>query len=345
MWRRMISIIGDSWKMKAKNIISISIALLAMAFTACQREELDGGTCTVRMVPRVAEHIIVTRDYQSLAAAQMHDFEAGIIVDNGAAVMKEAKLRYQGGKAELLMMLEASRYHVYGYMPWREDAEYTRATDGATISVPSLPGLSSTMATVVRPTTLEIKQGEKDDVKTLALQMDHLSAKVTPCLYLHDEYAKLRTIHIKKIEFILDEAQSRDLLITYSNDGYSVEWQDPTAGPARVAVTAFSDASTYDMLSTVRGEQAYGACYINPEQSVENLKMRVTYDVYDKVEGDDKYSITRPDVVVTNTIKQLGKGSEFKLTAGTNYVLNIKVMPTYLYSLSDNDEQTLLIVD
>ena len=330
--------------MKAKNIISISIALLAMAFTACQREELDGGLCTVRMVPRVAEHTVVTRAYQSLAEARMHDFEAGIIVDNRDKVTKEAKLRYQGGKAELLMMLEASKYHVYGYMPWREDAKYTPTMDGATISVPSLPGLSSTMATVVRPTTLEIKQGEKDVTKTLALQMDHLSAKVTPCLYLHDEYAKLRTIHIKKIEFILDEPQARDLLITYSGNNYSVEWGTGTATTDTIA-TAYRDVATYDTLSTKRGEQAYGACYINPEQSVENLKMRVTYDVYDKVEGNNKYSITRPDVEVTNTIKQLGKGTDFKLTAGTEYRLNIKVMPTYLYSLSDNDEEFLLLAD
>jgi hypothetical protein len=41
---------------------------------------------------------------------------------------------------------------------------------------------------------------------------------------------------------------------------------------------------------------------------------------------------------------EIPKGS-YNVFDGTNYKLNIKVTPTYLYSLSDNDEQTLLIVD
>ena len=65
--------------------------------------------------------------------------------------------------------------------------------------------------------------------------------------------------------------------------------------------------------------------------------MSVTYDVYDK-----KGALTRENVMAENSILKLKKES---ITAGTNYKLNIQVVPTYLYILSDNDEESVLIIE
>lgn len=331
--------------MKAKNIY-ISIALLAMGLTACQRDEIPSGDglCTVRMTPRIAQ---LTRSYTALPD-DMHSFEAGIIVDNKDAVCKKAKMTYiTGGEPQLLMMLETSHYNVYGYMPYRDGATYTMNNDKstATINVPDIAGLSNTMATVVRPTTLVIDNDDKGKEKTLPLQMDHLMAKVTPCFYLAEEYADLRSIQIKEVKFILPNTQSRSVVITYDNNNnpltYSVAWQAPTAAATPDSTIAYATVTPEnEKLTTTRNTQQYGACYICPEQSVDGMLMRVTYDVYDK-EGE----VTRPNVVATNTIKNLGKDSAHKLTAGKEYKLHIRVWPTYIYSLSDNDEDFLLQAD
>jgi hypothetical protein len=65
--------------------------------------------------------------------------------------------------------------------------------------------------------------------------------------------------------------------------------------------------------------------------------MRVTYDVYDTANA-----LTRENAVAENQIKRLTGQT---INAGTNYKLNIQIVPTYLYSLSDNDEESLVIND
>ena len=62
--------------------------------------------------------------------------------------------------------------------------------------------------------------------------------------------------------------------------------------------------------------------------------MRVTYNVYDKTGV-----LVRENVQAVNSIKKLaGLSQENTLAPGYNYKLYVKIVPSYLYVLSDNDE-------
>ena len=197
------------------------------------------------------------------------------------------------------------------------------------MTIPTLSGLNDKDALVIKPQTLEINSGDKD--KVVRLQMDHILARVSPYIYVHEEYAEMRTIKIKKVEMTF----SNDTLYTAvvnvdDNDdvNYSVEWNIGDVTTETIA-TAYETASP-QALTINKGEQVYGSCYICPAKWTGDLRMRVTYDVYDK---DEPAVLTRKDAVVENQIKRLPAS----LTASTNYKLHIKIVPTYLYALSDND--------
>jgi hypothetical protein len=67
--------------------------------------------------------------------------------------------------------------------------------------------------------------------------------------------------------------------------------------------------------------------------------MTVTYDVY-----DEKGHITRADATATNAILQNVSGSNH-LERANHYKLYILVIPSYLYVLSDYDEDEVLVID
>lgn len=323
--------------MKAKKIIYIAIALWALTFTACRREELYEGPCEVSFTTSMQRELTVSRGYVPFPN-DYEPFTSALIIAN-ATLNNISPMEYSydsngNGQFTTKVRLEAGSYSVYGFMPWTDEGSFNSESERRVMTVPGIPTISQHDVMLIKHQALLINQDDK--TKTVNLQMDHMMARVTPYFYLHDAYADMRTIKIKQVDFVQLDATDHTATVTYTNDGYDINW-------AVGAVTADTMATAYgavdpDTLTKTKGEQAYGTFYYRPGLSTANLKMRVTYDVYDKV--DDTKPI-RENVVVENKIKQLPA----TLEDGTNYKLNIKVTPTYLYSLSDNDEQTLLIVD
>ncbi len=318
--------------MKNRYYITIIIALLAL--TSCQKEEPYDGPCNVTFNAYMQEAVSVTRSgiYTEIPAGHPV-FTAGLIV-SANTLSNISAMTYNGTNLSLSLRLEEGDYWVYGYMPWRDNATLDRTGDIATMTIPALPAISSMEAMVIKPQLLQVES--TDATKNIALEMDHLSAKIVPCFYLDTAYAAMRSIKIKKVEFLLADATTHTATVTYDNTvpDYAVAFTDDTTPGDKVAV-AYPTA-TYDALTTTKYEQPYGACYVCPNQSLTNLKVRVTYDVMDK-QGE----VTRPDAVVENKIKRFAT----PLTAGTEYRLAIRIVPTYLYALSDNDEESVLIID
>ena len=316
--------------MKAKKIIYIAIALWALTFTACRREELYEGPCEVSFTTSMQRELTVSRGYVDFPDDYESFTSALIIADE--RLNNISPMKYSNGQFTTKVRLEAGEYSVYGFMPWSDEGSFNSGS--RVMTVPGIPTISQHDVMLIKRKELSIEQNDKE--KEVPLQMDHMMARVTPYFYLHDAYADMRTIKIKQVDFVQLDATDHTATVTYTNDGYAINW-------AVGAVTADTMATAYGAvdpvaLTTTKGEQAYGTFYYRPGLSTANLKMRVTYDVYDNVDGTKPI---RENVVVENKIKQLPE----TLEDGTNYKLNIKVTPTYLYSLSDNDEQTLLIVD
>lgn len=316
-------------KRKAKyTYITICTALMTLA--SCHQEEIYTGPCDVHFRAYLQEEVSVTRGYAAIGT-DVPAFTAELFVSDGISA-HSPELTWNGSSTTSNLQLEQGTYHFYGYMPKQNEAAFDPTT--STMHLPAIPGISATDAMVINPQTLTV--GENDQEKTVTLKMDHLMAKITPRIYLNSTYAQMRSIKIKKVEFWIDGgADTHRASVAYTDDHYSVAWSVEGDIPVN-RIIAYETANPVT-LTTTKGEQEYGHCYLCPNQSTENLKMRVTYDVYDTANA-----LTRENAVAENRIKRLTSQT---ITPGTNYKLNIQIVPTYLYALSDNDEESLVIND
>ena len=320
--------------MKYNNIIIVLLA--ALSLVACRMEEPDAGPCEVRLQLSAQDEVMVTRATDNSTLDAFDAFDADLFISNGN-IVNGTTLSWNGSALSTnALHLEAGSYWFYGLMPKTDGASFNLANK--TLSATGIPGLSTDNAMLIRideeehtNQTLDIAQDQKS--ATPSLKMDHLMAKVTPHFYINAEYNKVRTIKVKKVEFSIDNASKYTASINYTNPVEPVVSWTP-ASTENLSLTAFENTSDAPALTT--DKQAIGQFFLCPAQSVEHLKMRVTYDVYDK-----KGALTRENVMAENSILKLKNES---ITAGTNYKLNIQVVPTYLYILSDNDEESVLII-
>ena len=321
--------------MKYNNIIIVLLA--ALSLVACRMEEPDAGPCEVRLQLSAQDEVMVTRATYNSTLNDFDAFDADLFISNGSIVNGTTLSWSDGALSTNALHLEAGSYWFYGLMPKTDGASFDLANK--TLSATGIPGLSTDIAMLIRidedvhtNQTLNIAQDQK--TATASLKMDHLMAKVTPHFYINAAYNDVRTIKVKKVEFSIDNASKYTASINYTNPVKPVvSWT--SASTENLSLTAFEYTSDAPALTT--DKQAIGQFFLCPAQSVENLKMSVTYDVYDK-----KGALTRENVRAENSILKLKNES---ITAGTNYKLNIQVVPTYLYILSDNDEESVLIVE
>lgn len=325
--------------MKVKSIyIAISTALLTLTFMACQQEVLHEGPCQVRFVASVQDEVSVTRATEEYTSFTPSDFNAGLFVSyettTGTPTAPEYTISWNGNAQSTGLALETGDYKFYGYAPKQNDASFDNSNK--TLTIPNIPGLSEKDMLVIKPCSTIVESKDIGKNKTVSLQMDHLMAKVTPQFSINSEYNKLRDIRIKKIEFFFESAPTYTATVTYTDDPYSVAWQSDDTSEKTTA-TAFSTTNSTNLTNAAT---AHGLCYIVPDQDVSNLKMTVTYDVYDK-----KQQLVRSNETATNkVVVKVGGTTKTKLEAGKNYLLNIQIVPTYLYVLSDNDESSVLVI-
>lgn len=324
------------------NKLYIFLTLLTLAFTSCQ-EDLYTGPCNVRFKAYVQDEVSVTRNastYTTITnntpafdAALYVSFDNSSGISNSATACKEYTLTWNGSNLSSTAKLETGHYTFYGYAPIVNGSSFDN--ENKKITIPSIPALTTTDLMVIKQQSTEIKTADK----TVALQMDHLLAKITPCFYLNSTYAELRGIRIKKVEFFFDSAPTYTATVYYET--FTTRYES-TQTTQLCDVTAYDVAEPTDNLPPTKEDddvnpqvyQECGHCYIVPAQSTSTLKMKVTYDVYDK-----SGTLTRKDATATNQIKNLPT----TLEAGKNYKLKIQIIPTYLYVLSDNDESSLVI--
>lgn len=320
--------------MKAKSIyIAISIALLTISFVSCNEETLYDGPCKVRFVAEVQDEVNVTRAAEGYTALPYSaDFSAGLYVSYGATAQPYTMSWDDKSKLSANLWLETGNYGFYGYAPQTDGALFDNSTKK--LSIPYIPGLSNTDLMVINPRSATVTSEDLlSGKKTVSLQMDHLMAKITPCFYLNETYAAMRDIKITKVEFSLSVAATYTANVDYDASSYTTTWEP--GATTNTSVTAFSNTDGTNNLPTAKTNAlAVGHCYIVPTQSTATLKMKVTYDVYDK-----KGVKTRTGEA-ENSIKKLPASLE----AGKNYLLNIQIIPTYLYVLSDNDESSVLVI-
>ena len=169
--------------------------------------------------------------------------------------------------------------------------------------------------------------GKSKEAKNLArLMFDHLFAAARIELKIDAEYAKLRDIRLKEMTMrSTTEVAYTGTVILYSNGSRSTSWQEAgyLAQDEAKSQTLFSDADGVSLSAT---EAMILNGYCLPTIS-STIVVKSKYDVY-----DTKGNLIRKDCEAENKLS-------LPSSAGLRGIFKMTVKPTYIYVLSDPDEE------
>ena len=322
----------------------VGMLVLACLFSSCRFQTPDDGMAELKIRAYIQQEKTLLRaagDYVTIDAANQAPFNAALIISSSdGSISSTAPMSWDGNTLSTNVRMEQGLYYFFGYMPWNDNASFDVSEHK--LNIPDIPALGLSNAMLIKACKKNIESGDND----IPLEMDHLMAKVTPYFYIDPKYNAFRDIKIKKVT--LNIPQSSGYLfnaeVVYNNvDGsptsYTTNW---TKGAAKAFTVSRSVASASEalLLPETKGDAvSLGEFYICPQQNIDELSMTVTYDVY-----DEKGHITRADATATNAILQNVSGSKF-LERANHYKLYILVIPSYLYVLSDYDEDEVLVIE
>lgn len=309
--------------------IGMLVVLVTGCFTACRKDTVYEGPRDVHIKAYMQRNVELSRAYSPLNGGMYESFTAGAIVTLGDR-QSLTTMEWDGTSLQTNIRLEEGNYWLYTYMPWNEQA----ALDGQLLTIPNIDGLGGNDVLVAKAEQIVVNKDDKE-VYT-SVYMDHLTAKVTPHFYLDETYAELRSIEVTKVEVRLPNCSRHTANVTYRPTAgtYSVSWTDLRE---RFDAVVTSDTTfAPQMLPTEKNLAiTFGGCYVCPNQQVGDISLAVTYNVYDTA-GE----LTRENVRAENSIIRL----DGMLEAGKNYNLYIKIIPSYLYVLSDNDMESSFVI-
>lgn len=256
--------------------------------------------------------------------------------------------------------LDAADYKIYTYIPKKNPSNVELQTGGATdiVTINNVPfcstedilissGCALSTATL-NPNSYAVSI--TSTTRKVKLMMDHVLAMVHLNFSVNTVYNDIRTIEITGISVgASDPLNSRynidcsmnedsDISYVYSSVGSTNPADDLTLGYAGNNTSLTEVATSVKALQLIPGENREFASFMVVPQVYSTLKLTVHYNVYDK-----KGLLIREDVTATN--------SNLKITSSGNplrayeYNLNVNVIPTYLYQLSDNDDESVLLIN
>ena len=258
---------------------------------------------------------------------------------------------------------------IYGYMPTTNSGSIAPLSgsiaplngsyeNGAVMTFSSLPPITtsdpcvitgikqvdfdSPNATFVPKDADDVKEGCFDYTIRASLQgnflyvlLDHLYASLDFKFKVNEEYAKLRTIKLKKVELKCTQAATVSATVTLraNNEGASpienTEWTHSGSGTDYVEIFT-STTDTGEELNTDYPVTSVASAQFAPIYSEgQSMTLRCTYNVYTADGSKTPISINR---VAENRITQV-----VGMTRGQKRTITVTVNPTYLYVLADPD--------
>ena len=262
-------------------------------------------------------------------------------------------------KPELVL---AGDYYVYGFTPSAaaDDAVIERLPEpdgdfknGAKLTIKGLrtagydacviigakegPDADHDNGLVAGDFKFDLKTGES--VKNyLYLLFDHLSSALSISIKVDGTYNTLRTIKLKQLA--LQTATETGLMAEKANVEVTLNHNDMgtnpittlTYTPTGTSGTGTPVFQTDDGLTLTTGYKSFLSHFL-PIAGVTKVVINCTYDIYDK-----KGNLIRQDSKATNTIRLADIIPYFPgVQRGWKYGINMTVVPTYLYMLSEPD--------
>lgn len=262
-------------------------------------------------------------------------------------------------KPELVL---AGDYYVYGFTPSAaaDDAVIERLPEpdgdfknGAKLTINGLrtagydacviigakegPDIDHDNGLVAGDFKFDLKTGES--VKNyLYLLFDHLGSALSISIKVDGTYNTLRTIKLKQLS--LQTATETGLMAEKANVEVTLNHNDMgtnpittlTYTPTGTSGTGTPVFQTDDGLTLTTGYKSFLSHFL-PISGVTKVVINCTYDIYDK-----KGNLIRQDSKATNTIRLADIIPYFPgVQRGWKYGINMTVVPTYLYMLSEPD--------
>ena len=268
-------------------------------------------------------------------------------------------------------------YYLYGYIP-KEDAEGVTISpneaysDGAVLTINGLNAVThsdvcviigaknggnvNNDATGTGESIKRLRAGQfavyvlrtvKDEGASgnnfIFLLFEHLYSALRFRFSVHEEYAALRTIKLRKLELTTYKDKNGTGVKAKYNATITLKKNDDDVPPivGDVEFTPVESSANVLNVPIFEGEVTLPTYPELPEEFLgcfvpgggQYFKLRCTYDVY-----DSKGNLIRQGCEAENNFNIKEKfGSEFKLASGHCFTYNIIVQPTYLYILSDPD--------
>ncbi len=269
-------------------------------------------------------------------------------------------------KPELVL---AGDYYVYGFTPSAaaDDATIERLPEpdddfknGAKLTIKGLrtagydacviigakegPDIDHDNGLVAGDFKFDLKTGES--VKNyLYLLFDHLGSALSISIKVDGTYNTLRTIKLKQLSLQTATetglmAEKADVEVTLNhNDMGTNPITTLTYTPTGTSGTGTPVFQTDDGLTLTTGYKSFLSHFL-PISGVTKVVVTCTYDIYDKnvtAEHPDG-NLIRKDSKATNTIRLADIIPYFPgVQRGWKYGINMTVVPTYLYMLSEPD--------
>ncbi|MBO5834938.1 MAG: fimbrillin family protein [Bacteroidales bacterium] len=321
----------------------VGMIVLACLFSSCRFQTPDDDMAELKIRAYIQQEKTLLRaagDYVKIDEANQAPFNAALIISSSdGSISSTAPMSWDGSTLSTNVRMEQGLYYFFGYMPWNDNASFDVSEHK--LNIPDIPALGLSNAMLIKACKKNIESGEN----SIPLEMDHLMAKVTPYFYIDPEYNAFRDIKIKKVTLNIPASSGHlytavvDYDVASTPSTYGTVWNE---GAAKAFTVSRSVASASEALLLPENKNeavSLGEFYICPQQNIDELSMTVTYDVY-----DEKGHITRADATATNAILQNVSGSNH-LERANHYKLYILVIPSYLYVLSDYDEDEVLVID
>ena len=279
------------------------------------------------------------------------------IVQNNGLFQYNSSLK---GWESNITVKEERQYYLYGYMPAEiggasvnvEAPTSGKYSDGINMTMTGLPAITEDdiclivgveqLNELVSSSTTNVTEGNYSylsgivDRNYVNLLMGHLYVSLQLSFKLDAEYAKLRSIHLKKVEMTLPKASGKVDATINLRAGYGIE--EP-----KFALSASDEDKTATLFETTdpTKELLLDATYTQNPRIVNSvycapnifsgggasLKIKTTYDVYDRTKNTNLGERTAENTLQITASMKSGQQKNVILT----------VNPTYLYVLSDGD--------
>lgn len=267
-------------------------------------------------------------------------------------------LTYPTSTTTSLRVRPGADYHVFGFLPSNANGTNGNSSvavnsNTATLTIENLAPLSTDDVCVVIGVKGKLASNEKvvagsfkyhapentEEGFGVSLLVDHLFAAMDFNLSVDATYDAIRTIKLKKVVMKSTGAQKVTAVITLTmnNNGTNpitnIEFTPSGTAQDELILYKSEQGTALDVTTPIEFTGFYGAGISSLGST---LSIESTYDIYDK----DDNLIDENRKAVNNLATVLSE-----ITRGKKVKMNMKVIPTYLYVLSDTDAEFVQVIE